>query len=115
MDRERFTIVTLLMFALCFVGAWWQTQAEDTKNPDSSAGTAIRPFKMHVPDSVLVDLHRRLSETRWPDQLPATSWEYEVDIKKVRELAHYWKTQFDWRAQEVRINEFDQFTTEIDG
>jgi Epoxide hydrolase N terminus len=76
---------------------------------------AIRPFKMHVPDSVLADLHRRLAETKWPDQLPGTGWEYGADIKKVRELAQYWQTQFDWRGQEARINQFDQFTTEIDG
>jgi epoxide hydrolase len=76
---------------------------------------AIRPFKMHVPDSVLADLHRRLAETKWPDQLPGTGWEYGADIKKVRELAQYWQKQFDWGGQEARINQFDQFTTEIDG
>jgi len=47
---------------------------------------AIRPFKMQVPDSVLADLHRRLAETKWPDQLPGTTWEYGADIKRVREL-----------------------------
>jgi pimeloyl-ACP methyl ester carboxylesterase len=56
-----------------------------------------------------------LAETRWPDQLPGTSWEYGADIKKVRELADYWQNQFDWPAQEARINQFHQFTTEIDG
>lgn len=76
---------------------------------------AIQPFKLHVPDSVLADLHRRLEETKWPDQLPGTSWEYGADIKKVRELAAYWENQFDWRAQEARINQLDEFTTEIDG
>lgn len=75
----------------------------------------IQPFKLHVPDSVLADLHRRLAETKWPDQLPGTTWEYGANIKKVRELADYWENQFDWRAQEARINLFDQFTTEIDG
>jgi microsomal epoxide hydrolase len=36
-------------------------------------------------------------------------------MKKVRELADYWQNQYNWRAQEARINQFDQFTTEIDG
>lgn len=70
---------------------------------------------MHVPDRVLVDLRRRLAEAKWPDQLPGTTWEYGVDIKKVRELADYWQNGYDWRAQEAKINQFDQFTTEIDG
>ena len=64
---------------------------------------------------MLADLRRRLAETKWPDQLPGTTWEYGADISKVRELANYWQKDYDWRAQEARINRFDQFTTEIDG
>ena len=37
------------------------------------------------------------------------------DIKRVRELADYWENNYDWRAQEAKINRFRQFTTEIDG
>jgi microsomal epoxide hydrolase len=56
-----------------------------------------------------------LAETKWPDQIPGTTWEYGADIKKVRELADYWQNNYDWRAQEAKINQFDQFITEIDG
>ena len=83
--------------------------------PAQSGPEAIRPFKVHVPDGLLIDLRRRLAETKWPDQLPGTTWEYGADIKKVRELADYWQNTYDWRAQEAKINRFDQFTTEIDG
>lgn len=75
----------------------------------------IRRFKAHVPDQVLTDLRRRLGETKWPDQLPGTTWEYGADIKKVRALAEYWQNDYKWRPQEARSNRFDQFTTEIDG
>jgi pimeloyl-ACP methyl ester carboxylesterase len=33
----------------------------------------------------------------------------------LRELAEYWRTGYDWRAAEARLNEFPQFTTVIDG
>jgi epoxide hydrolase len=82
-------------------------------SPENPA--AIRPFKVHIPNSVLADLRHRLSETRWPDQLPGTTWEYGADIGKVRELANYWEKDYDWRAQEAQLNQFHQFTTEIDG
>jgi microsomal epoxide hydrolase len=59
---------------------------------------------MHVSDQVLIDLRHRLAETKWPDQLPGTTWEYGADIKKVRELANYWENHYDWRAQEAKIN-----------
>ena len=76
---------------------------------------AIKPFKIHVPQSVLDDLRHRLAETRWPDQLPGTRWEYGADISKVRALAGYWQNGYDWRAEETRINRLHQFTTDIDG
>jgi microsomal epoxide hydrolase len=87
-------------------------QAQVPAQPEPAA---IRPFKVHVPEQILIDLRRRLAETRWPDQLPGTAWEYGANIKKVRELAEYWQNGFDWRMQEARINRFEQFTTEIDG
>jgi pimeloyl-ACP methyl ester carboxylesterase len=88
-------------------------QAQVLAKADPAA--AIRGFKAQIPDRVLIDLRRRLADTKWPDQLPGTTWEYGADIKKVRELAEYWQNGYDWRAQEARINRFDQFTTEVDG
>src|SRR4030095_12418727 len=32
-----------------------------------------------------------------------------------RELVAYWRERFDWRAQERRLNQLEQFTTNIDG
>jgi epoxide hydrolase len=102
----RLLLAALLLFTSLALGAQAPAQPEQA---------TIRPFKMHVPDQVLVDLRHRLAETKWPDQLPGTTWEYGADIQKVRELANYWQNQYDWRAQEAKINRFDQFTTEIDG
>ncbi|WP_433975692.1 epoxide hydrolase family protein [Tunturiibacter lichenicola] len=104
---ERLLLVASLLHSAIAPG---QIQATKKLEP-----APIRPFKMHVPDRVLIDLRRRLAGAKWPDQLPGTTWEYGVDIKKVRELADYWQNGYDWRAQEAKINQFDQFTTEIDG
>lgn len=76
---------------------------------------AVVPFKAHIPDAILLDLRRRLAQAKWPDQLAGTTWEHGVDIATMRKLAAYWEKQYDWRAQEARINRFEQFTTEIDG
>jgi epoxide hydrolase len=103
----RLLLAALLLFPSLVLG-----QAQLPAEPGPAT---IRPFKMHVPDCVLIDLRRRLAEAKWPDQLPGTTWEYGADIKKVRELADYWQNGYDWRAQEAKINRFDQFTTEIDG
>jgi pimeloyl-ACP methyl ester carboxylesterase len=106
--RRRLLLAALLLFPSTALG-----QAQELAKADPTA--AIHPFKVHVPDQVLVDLQRRLAETKWPDQIPGTTWEYGADIKKVRELAEYWQNGYDWRAQEAKLNRFEQFTTEIDG
>lgn len=75
----------------------------------------IRPFQVSVPQAALDDLDERLARTRWPDELPDTGWEYGVPVGYLRDLAEYWRTGYDWRAHEARLNEFPQFLTEIDG
>jgi pimeloyl-ACP methyl ester carboxylesterase len=84
--------------------------------PDSApAEVSIRPFRIDVPQSALDDLHDRLARTRWPDELPGTGWDYGVPLSYLRELAEHWRTAYDWRAQEARLNANPQFTTTIDG
>jgi epoxide hydrolase len=77
--------------------------------------TAITPFTLDTPQADLDDLFDRLARTRWPYELPGVGWERGTPIGYLRELARYWAEDFDWRAQERRLNAFDQFTTEIDG
>jgi pimeloyl-ACP methyl ester carboxylesterase len=38
-----------------------------------------------------------------------------VQLGTLQELAHYWETEYDWRAVETKLNALPQFTTEIDG
>ncbi|WP_285577593.1 epoxide hydrolase family protein [Actinoallomurus iriomotensis] len=75
----------------------------------------IRPYRVDVPQADLDDLNDRLARTRWPDELPGAGWSYGVPLARVRELAEYWRTGYDWRAHEARLNAFPQFTTVIDG
>lgn len=79
------------------------------------ASDAIVPYRINVPDAVLRDLKERLARTRFPDQLDNVGWAYGADIAYVRPLVEYRRDRFDWRAQERRLNEFDQSTTTIDG
>lgn len=74
----------------------------------------IVPFRVDVPQAAIDDLRNRLANTRLPDQIPGTSWEYGTERSYLEELLGYWANEFDWRAQETRINAFDQFTTVID-
>lgn len=75
----------------------------------------MKPFKIEIPQTVIDDLHARLDNTRWPDQLPGTGWDYGVPVDYIKNLADYWRHQYDWRKWEARINQYPQFMTEIDG
>lgn len=79
------------------------------------ADEAVTPFTIDVPDAVLDDLARRLARARFPDQLDGAGWTYGTDLDYLRELTAYWRDEFDWRAQERRLNAFPQFTTHVDG
>jgi epoxide hydrolase len=79
------------------------------------ADPAIQPFRIDVQQADLDDLKARLARTRWPDQLPGVGWDYGIALDYVKELAEYWRTGYDWRVHERRLNTFPQFTTTIDG
>src|SRR5262245_17891746 len=79
-------------------------------------GTApIVPFKIAVPDAVLTDLKDRLARTRFPSEIEGADWDYGTNLAYLRELVTYWRTTFDWRAQERKLNQLPQFKTQIDG
>ncbi|MGA6161662.1 epoxide hydrolase family protein [Amycolatopsis magusensis] len=75
----------------------------------------IQPFSVAIPQSQLDDLAQRLAATRWPDELPGVGWSRGVPVGYLKELAEYWRTGFDWRAQEAALNAHPQFVTTIDG
>ena len=77
--------------------------------------TDIRPFRIEIPQAALDDLHARLERTRWPAQIEGIGWSRGVPVDYLKELAEYWRSGYDWRAWEARLNEIPQFVTEIDG
>jgi epoxide hydrolase len=74
----------------------------------------IRSFRIDVPQADLDDLADRLVRTRLPDELPGVGWDYGTPLGYVQELAEYWRTGYDWREWEAKLNSFPQFTTTID-
>ncbi|MBT2479893.1 epoxide hydrolase family protein [Streptomyces sp. ISL-94] len=78
-------------------------------------GEGLREFRLHVAQAELDDLRGRLGRVRWPDELPGVGWAYGIPLGEMRELVEYWRSEYDWRAAEARLNAWPQFTTVIDG
>jgi len=75
----------------------------------------MEAFTLAVADDVLDDLRRRLRQTRWPDQVDGAGWDYGAELGYLRELVDYWLHDFDWRAQERRLNRLPQFVASVGG
>src|SRR6266545_8038475 len=82
---------------------------------NSVGATAIRPFRIEVPEEELAELRRRIAATRWPSRELVADRSQGVQLATMQELARYWATDYDWRACEAKLNALPQFTTEIDG
>jgi pimeloyl-ACP methyl ester carboxylesterase len=81
----------------------------------ASISDAIRPFRVNIPERELVELRRRLAETRWPDKEIVPDQSQGVRLSTMQKLVNYWRTEYDWRKVETRLNAYPQFVTQIDG
>ena len=70
-------------------------------------------FKLSVPAADIADLRERLGRTRFPDQAPGPAWEYGSNVAWMQKLVEYWRNDFDWRAQEARLNAFPQYKVRL--
>ncbi|MEO6541298.1 MAG: epoxide hydrolase family protein [Ferruginibacter sp.] len=73
------------------------------------------PFKINIDQSILDDLKTRIANTRWPDEIENSKWEYGANRSYLKELCGYWQHQFDWKKQEAYLNSFAHYKTTIDG
>ena len=77
-----------------------------------------KAFRLNVPDAAIADLRERLARTRWPDEPPASqhaAWSTGTSLAYLKSLVEYWRSDFDWRAQEAKLNAFAQYKVELDG
>ena len=75
----------------------------------------ITPFSIEIPQSELDQLKTRLKNTRWPDEIKGSQWNYGTNLSYVKELTDYWLNTFDWRIVEKEINSYPNFIADIDG
>ncbi|WP_446666401.1 epoxide hydrolase family protein [Flexivirga sp. B27] len=82
----------------------------------------VQPFEAHATDADLDELHARLSAARLPERetvygAPAgpRRWDQGVPLADLVDVVNYWRTGYDWRSFEARLNQLGQFRTAIDG
>ncbi|MCW5658741.1 MAG: epoxide hydrolase [Burkholderiaceae bacterium] len=86
-----------------------------TATAAESNDTAVRPFRVTIPEKEIVELRRRISTTRWPTKELVGDRSQGVQLATLKALARFWTTDYDWRKAEARLNTLPQFVTKIDG
>ena len=72
-------------------------------------------FRLQVAPSALEDLRERLARTRFPDEPPLEPWSTGTSLGYLKDLVDYWRSGFDWRAQEAKLNRFAQYKAAVGG
>ena len=111
------TILSILSAASLAVNTSVSSQEQSTASArlQTVADTSIRPFKVHIADSEIEDLRRRIGSTKWPNAELVGDESQGVRLATMKALADYWATKYDWRKAEAKINSYPQFLTNIDG
>jgi hypothetical protein len=109
-DRRRLLGTAAIVIAAAGAASLLPSQLDASPADDS-----IRPFRVNIPEEALVDLRRRLAETRLPEKETVSDYSQGVPLKTVQQLLGHWQTDYDWRKVEARLNAVPNFTTEIDG
>ena len=108
-------ILAIIIVASAFVMRGVISTAQSGPSVKPVMDESIRPFHVHVPQSELDDLRRRILTTKWPDPEIVKDESQGVQLATMQALAHYWATGYDWRKVETRLNALPQFVTTIDG
>ena len=72
-------------------------------------------FTISIPQKTIDDLRDRLSNTRWPADIDENDDYYGTSQSYLKDLVGYWLSEFDWRAAERKLNEWDNYRVTIDG
>lgn len=81
----------------------------------------VHRFRDPVADAELDDLRARLAAARFPETETVRAepgpgrWGQGVPLADLRGVVDYWRTGYEWRSFEERLDRIGQFRTTIDG
>ena len=75
----------------------------------------LSPFVISISDEQIIDLNKRIANTRWPDAETTGDWNQGVPLAYVKELVQYWAGRYDQQRLAHRLNAFDNFKTNLLG
>lgn len=74
----------------------------------------MKEFRIHFGEEEIASLRSRLAHTRLPRPLKDGNWDLGVDDSYLSSLLTYWRDEYDWTRKEEELNQYPQFTCELD-
>ena len=68
----------------------------------------IEEFVVKVSEKDIDLLNKKIDLTRWPDEINE-NWSHGNDLNFLKSFMDYWKTDFDWRKHEDKLNQVGSF------
>ena len=74
----------------------------------------MNTFEINFPDVEIQDIKTKVASFPWHEMPKDGGWSYGTNIDYMRSLTDYWTKEYDWKSQEVRLNQFPNYKTKVD-
>ena len=75
----------------------------------------IEKFEIDIPAEKISKIRDKVKDYPW-DLIPdLPDWKHGTNLSYLKEICNYWIKDFNWKAQEEKINSFQNFKTKVDG
>ena len=74
----------------------------------------INAFEINFSDVEIHDVKTKVASFPWHEMPKDGGWSFGTNIDYMKNLADYWTKEYDWKSQEVRLNQFPNYKTKVD-
>jgi len=122
--KSKTKLLVLFWLAIAFVGGLFVdflTLAPKLQKPNAvqwgmKNDSNFRQFQIRIPDEILDDLRIRLTRARIANETASgVLFEYGFHPHFLRELVDFWIDSYDWRQREKFLNQYEHYTTVVQG
>ena len=75
----------------------------------------MKRFSIDFSEKQMEELRQRIGRTRLPSAWNGGNWSLGTDSDYLQTLLAYWRDGYDWPRKQRELNQYPQFTCELDG
>jgi microsomal epoxide hydrolase len=80
-----------------------------------AAPTGVTPFRIEIPRARIDRIRAELRDVEWPDAPDDPDpWAYGASLPVMKDLVEHWRTRYDWRVRQAKMNLLPQFKARVE-